>query len=115
MPLFALALNISWELVYTFVVEERLEKTVFAIWLLIDCGLVYTAVKFGKHEWSHSPAVARNLGIILGIMTVGAALGHWSFATWWIDNEIEKHEGKFYHGRIGLDITELGYWSALLC
>lgn len=43
MPLFALALNFAWELVYAlYVAESPLEKSVFVCWLIIDCFMVST-------------------------------------------------------------------------
>ncbi|KAK3996555.1 hypothetical protein QBC44DRAFT_365216 [Cladorrhinum sp. PSN332] len=48
-------------------------------------------------------------------MTLAATAAHWTFAEWWIANDIGKREGKFYRGAVGLDTTELGYWSAMLC
>ncbi|KIW24688.1 uncharacterized protein PV07_10389 [Cladophialophora immunda] len=116
MPLFALALNFSWELVYAlYVAESPLEKSVFTLWLLIDCGLVYGIVRYARYEWTHSPTVARHIGAIFTVMTAVATLGHWTFARWWIENEIGKKDGKFYRGVVGPDTTELGFWSAILC
>jgi hypothetical protein len=116
MPLFALALNFSWEVVYALVVAESpLEKLVFTLWLVIDCGMVFGMIKYAKYEWTQSPVVARHFGIIFVTMTMFTAFGHWSFAKWWIDNDMGKREGKFYNGVLGPDTTELGFWSAALC
>jgi len=113
MPLFVLAFNLSWELVYAFYVSEtNLEFAVFGIWLLIDCGLVYYLLKFGKHEWDHAPFIKRNLGLLLGVMIVYLSLGQYAFAKWWIDNVVGKKEGKFYRGIVGPDMTELRFWSS---
>lgn len=115
MPLFALAMNFAWEVVYAlYVVESTLEFTVFAIWLVIDCGLVYYMLKFGKQEWDHAPFVKQNLGMILLVMIVYCALGQYAFAKWWLENDIGKREGKFYRGVIGPDSTELGFWSSAM-
>jgi hypothetical protein len=116
MPLFALALNFSWEAVYALcVAESPLEKFVFTVWLVIDWGMVYGTIKYAKYEWSHSPVVARNIGSIFAVMTAAAALGHWTFAKWWIENDVGKREGKFYRGVVGPDTTELGFWTVALC
>jgi hypothetical protein len=116
MPLFALALNFAWEVVYAlYVAETPLERFVFAVWLFTDCGMVYGMVKYAKYEWSHAPTVARRIGEIFAILAVGATLGHWTFAKWWIENDVGKREGKFYRGVIGPDTSELGFWSAALC
>lgn len=113
MPMFALANNFAWEVVYgLFVAEEVLERVVFIIWLVIDCGMIYCLMKYGGREWSHSPAVARNLGKLFVLMTTLAILGHFTFANWWVQNEIGKKEGKIYGGILGADTTELGFWSA---
>ena len=116
MPLFALALNFSWEVVYAlFVAESTVEKSVFTLWLVMDCGMVYGMIKYAKYEWTHSPKVAYNIGSVFTVMVVGATLGQWMFAKWWIENEIGKRDGKFYQGIVGPDTTELGFWSAILC
>ena len=83
MPLFALALNFAWEFVYgLFVAEERLERVVFMIWLIIDCGMVYGVIKFAKYEWSYSPWVARNIVIIFTVIMAMSIVGHGTFAKW---------------------------------
>ena len=116
MPLFALALNFSWEVVYAlYVVEYALERIVFTLWLIIDCGMVYGMIKYAKYEWMHSPIIARNIGKIFFVMAGACVVGHWTFAKWWIENDVGKREGKFYKGVIGPDITELSFWSAALC
>ena len=116
MPLFALAVNFAWELVYAlYVAESPLEQAVFSAWLCIDCVIVAGVMKHAKAEWRHAPAIARHMGSILLCMIGVATLGHWSFAKWWLDNAIGKREGKFYRGAIGPDTTELGFWSAAFC
>ena len=116
MPIFALALNFAWELVYAlYVAESPLERFVFTTWLVIDCSMVYGIIRYARYEWSHSPKVARNIGKIFLIMAIGATIGHWTFAKWWVDNNIGRREGKFYNGVVGPDTTELGFWSAIFC
>lgn len=113
MPLFALSFNFAWEFVYAlYVAESPLEQFVFGIWLLLDCGMVWGALKYGRSEWEHSPLVKGNLGKVIAGMTVYCAVGHWAFAKWWIDNEIGRKEGKIYRGVVGPDTSELGFWSA---
>lgn len=115
MPLFALSFNFAWEAIYApFVAEALLERVVFGIWLLLDCGMVYGALKYGRKEWDHAPFVKKNLGMVILGLTVYCAAGHWAFAKWWIDSEIGKREGKFYRGVVGPDISELAFWSAAL-
>ncbi|KAH9215122.1 hypothetical protein DL95DRAFT_523429 [Leptodontidium sp. 2 PMI_412] len=116
MPLFALAFNFAWELIFAlYVAESPLEQTVFGVWLLIDLFMVYGLVNYGKEEWNGSPLVKKYLGWIFGTMVVWCSLGHWAFAKWWIDNEIGKKEGKIYRGVVAGDTTELGYWTAVVC
>ena len=116
MPILALAFNLAWEVVFAlYVAETPLERSIFTIWMILDLGLIYCVVVYGQHEWSHSPAIARNLGKIFTVLVAGALVGHWTFAKWWIDNDMGKREGKFYMGRVGPDTTELGYWSVAFC
>ncbi|KAK1623336.1 integral membrane protein [Colletotrichum phormii] len=99
MPLFALALNLSWELIYAArVAEHPLERLGFLVWLLLDVPLVYTTLKNAKYEWRHAPLVAQNIGAILAVMVaLGAAANYAS--KWWA-------------GREGFDCTELAFWTA---
>lgn len=116
MPLLAVSLNFAWEVVYAlYVAESPLEKLIFTIWLVLDCGMVFGMMKFAKYEWKHAPLVGRNIVAIFTAMALVAIAGHWTFAEWWIQNDIGKREGKYYRGVIGPDTTELGFWSAVFC
>lgn len=120
MPLLALALNVSWELVYAFYVSEMiLEKLGFAFWLLLDIGLIYTTVRFGPEAWRHTnPWVGRNIGWLFALMTAVGCVGHYAFAAWWMS---EPHRGsgdktgKFWAGQDAYDATEVAFWSAAVC
>jgi hypothetical protein len=48
------------------------------------------------------------------VMVGWGVLAEWTFAKWWIDNQIGKKEGKFYGGVVAADSTELGFWSAAM-
>jgi hypothetical protein len=116
MPILALALNISWEIIYWLYVSEMpLERAGFAFWLFLDIGLVYTTVKFGHHEWVHAPFVARNLVLILVVMTAIGLVGNYAFAFWWLSSPgrgTGDKTGKFRYGVEGQDCTELAFWTA---
>jgi hypothetical protein len=115
MPLFALAFNFAWEVIYgLFVAETPLEQTVFSVWMLLDLGMVYGLLLYGKEEWNHAPLLKKHLGKVFVVMVVWCTIAHGTFAKWWIDNDIGKREGKFYKGRVGPDTTELGFWSVLV-
>ncbi|KAF2488364.1 hypothetical protein BU16DRAFT_553852 [Lophium mytilinum] len=112
MPLFALANNLAWEAVYgLFIAEERLERLVFTIWLVLDIPLVYAVLVYGRKEWAHSPLVARNLGKVFAAMMVLAAWGHYAFAAWWVQERVGGGRAKRYSGDLEADMTELAYWS----
>lgn len=116
MPLFSAALNFGWEVVCAlYVADSPLEKFHFTAWAVLDGLMILGIVKFAKYEWKHAPAVARNMGAIFTVLALVATIAHWTFAKWWIQNDIGKREGKFYRGVIGPDTTELGFWSAMFC
>jgi len=98
-----------------YVAKSPLVQLIFTVWMVLDCAMVLGIIKFAKHERKHAPSVARNIVSIFTVMTLVAMVGHWSFAEWRIANDIGKREGKFYRGVIGPDMTELGYWSAMVC
>ncbi|KAE9368688.1 hypothetical protein N431DRAFT_382346 [Stipitochalara longipes BDJ] len=113
MPLFALSYNFAWEFVYGLLIAEApLERVVFTLWLLLDLGMVYGLLKYGKEEWNHAPLINRNLGKVFWGMTVWCIAAHWAFASWWL-KEGRMREGKWYGGVEGPDTTELGWWTAL--
>ncbi|MDX6612045.1 MAG: hypothetical protein QOD75_1231 [Blastocatellia bacterium] len=62
-PFFALALNISWELLYTyhgFRTAFGVQTLVNLVWLLLDIGILVTYFKFGRRyfQWSYPPKAA---------------------------------------------------------
>ena len=98
MPLLALAINLSWELVLVlFVCESVLDTIGFLFWLLLDIGLVYTTVRFGPRDWEGTnPWIGRHIGWILGIMTAIGFVGQYLFTSWWMSERIGlgSKEGK---------------------
>ncbi|KAF1995560.1 hypothetical protein P154DRAFT_526254 [Amniculicola lignicola CBS 123094] len=122
MPLFSLALNFSWEAIFSLYVAETLfEKTAFAIWMLLDLGLIYTTVTYGAHEWPHAPVVGRHIGKIWAVACAWSCLFLWCGCRWWLGlggtgtgGAVSPKEGKVYRGVEGPDSTELGYWSVVV-
>lgn len=117
MPLFSLAFNFAWEIVFTLVVTEELRgKVIFTIWMLLDLGLVYAVVTYGANEWTHTPAVARHIGKIFSIMLAWWCVALYAVSTWWLDpaDPVNPKKGKIYMGVAGIDTDELGYWTALV-
>jgi len=58
-PFFALALNISWELIYTyhgFKTEIGAQTIINTAWLLLDAGILFTYFKFGRRYSPWNPA-----------------------------------------------------------
>jgi len=61
-PFVALALNLAWELLHTifaFQLRDSLQATINGIWFLLDLGIVYTYIKFGRKYFSSSLPGAR--------------------------------------------------------
>lgn len=116
MPLLALANNFAWEMVYAlYVADSPLEQTAMTIWMIIDIPIIYSTLRYGQNEWSHAPAVKKNLGKILILLILVCAAAHWSFASWWISNGISMKSGKFYRGIEGPDVTEMAFWAVSTC
>lgn len=111
MPLFALANNFAWEMVYAlWVVDNAFEKTAMTIWMLIDTPIIYSILKHGVYEWGHAPMVRRNLNAILLSLVALCAAAHWSWQSWWISNEIGSREDLE-----GADLTQMAYWAVSMC
>jgi hypothetical protein len=56
MPLFALALNLGWELLYAYnsltqSAGPSLQGIINACWALFDIGIVYTYFRYGRRYW----------------------------------------------------------------
>ncbi|KAK5991520.1 Terpene cyclase ascF [Cladobotryum mycophilum] len=116
MPLFALANNFAWEMVWAlYVADSPLEKTAMTIWMVIDIPIIYSTLRYGAYEWAHAPAVKRNLGKIFVFLVVMCGAAHFGFASWWIRNGIAEKPGKFYRGVEGPDITEMSFWAVSTC
>ncbi|KAF1937487.1 phospholipase D/nuclease [Clathrospora elynae] len=117
MPLFSLAFNFGWEIVFAlYVAVEVREQVIFTIWMLIDVGLVYTTVRYGANEWRHAPAVGRNIGKIFTGMLAWWCVALYAVSVWWLDveNPVNPKAGKAYKGVVGIDTNELGFWTALV-
>lgn len=118
MPLFALAVNVSWEAVFAlYLPDTALETSIFGLVLLLDAGLVYTTLAYGRREWAHAPWVAERIGPLLGAMTAAGLLGNWAFVQWWLSvpgRGTGDKTGKFWRGQEGFDVTELAWWSGLV-
>ncbi|KAK8105423.1 hypothetical protein PG999_008782 [Apiospora kogelbergensis] len=117
MPILGLAINVSWEIVYGFyVAEAAFERLGFAVWLLLDLGVIYTTVRFAPEAWAAtSPSVGARMPWILALLVAVGCWGHYAFAAWWLARPgvgTGDKTGKWYYGRDGYDTTELAYWSA---
>ncbi|KAL4799153.1 hypothetical protein BDV19DRAFT_385403 [Aspergillus venezuelensis] len=76
MSMLPLCCNIAWEFVYgvlypssTFVV-----RPVILSWLVLNCLVVYAAIKYSPNEWSHAPLVQRHLPLLF-IVGIAACTG----------------------------------------
>lgn len=82
MSLMALCCNFAWELTYAFIYpfHSDLEKYVHCTGLLLNCGVMYTAVKYAHGEWAHAPLVQRNLPLIFVLSIAGFTSAHLALA-----------------------------------
>ncbi|OBR09784.1 hypothetical protein CH63R_05476 [Colletotrichum higginsianum IMI 349063] len=78
MALLPLCCNFAWELTYAimYAFTTSLEKYVHFSGLLLNCGVMYTAVKNAPREWEHAPLVQRNLRLIFVLAVAGFASAH---------------------------------------
>lgn len=59
MPLFALGLNLGWEVIYAYlsfteISGPDLQGIINACWALFDIGIVYTYFRYGRRYWSQA-------------------------------------------------------------
>ncbi|KAK5989218.1 Terpene cyclase ascF [Cladobotryum mycophilum] len=116
MPIIALGLNLSWEVVYAgYVTEMPIEMAGFVCWLAFNLGVLYATLKTARYSFASSPLVARNVGLILGVTFAAGLVINYVFARWWF---LEPHRGygdktgKSWKGSQARDATELAYWTA---
>ncbi|TQV95185.1 PaxB protein [Cordyceps javanica] len=116
MPLLALGLNLSWEMVFAFYVTEMpIELAGFVLWLLFDLPVLYVTVTQARHSFAASPLVARHVGRLLGLVFVAGLAANYVFARWWLAVPHRGHgpkDGKPWFGLEARDTTELAWWSA---
>ncbi len=53
MPFFALAFNIMWEFIYAFLIYQgfALQRAVNIVWFVLDAGILYTYLRYGREEF----------------------------------------------------------------
>lgn len=82
MSLMPLCCNFAWELVYALIhpFDGGLERSVHYTGLALNCGVMYTAVRFAAREWNHAPLVQRNLLWIFVMCVAGWMSAHLALA-----------------------------------
>jgi hypothetical protein len=72
-PFYALAFNITWELlqtIYGFQTAVSVQTIINAVWFVFDLGILYTYFKYGRKYFSDNlPARAFVVWSVLGIIT----------------------------------------------
>ena len=56
MPFFALALNLSWEFLFSFIFggSWSLQKVINVTWFFLDVAILYTYFRYGRKEFPSS-------------------------------------------------------------
>ncbi|KAL4901496.1 hypothetical protein BDW74DRAFT_83923 [Aspergillus multicolor] len=82
MAIIPLCSNIAWEIVYSVVYPSKyaIEHAVFLAGLAINFAIIYAAVRFAPHEWSHAPLVRDNMPAIFTLGILGCLSGHLALA-----------------------------------
>ncbi|PYH99045.1 hypothetical protein BO71DRAFT_405605 [Aspergillus ellipticus CBS 707.79] len=112
MPIFAMANNFAWEIVYGCYFQDLWSKQIVGIiWAIVDTIIVYGTIKYGRNEWKHTPVVEKHLGKIVILFIAWCLWGHFAFMNWYFDYNIAHKQGKFYLGVEGPDPTELKFWA----
>lgn len=74
MPLLALCGNLSWEANYAFIRHYNMPLSLTSlIWLLLDCAILYTVVRFGPAQFPWLPRwlFFCGLGVMMAMCCVG--------------------------------------------
>ncbi|KFH42800.1 hypothetical protein ACRE_064550 [Hapsidospora chrysogenum ATCC 11550] len=115
-PLIPLGLNLAWEAVWAlYVTDSPLELVGFVAWLLLDLPVLRATLRTAPRSFRGQPLVARNAGLILGLVFALGVAANGLFAWWWL---AEPHRGygikwgKTWKGLEARDTTELSWWTA---
>nr|A0A2I6PJ07.1 RecName: Full=Terpene cyclase nodB; AltName: Full=Nodulisporic acid biosynthesis cluster protein B [Hypoxylon pulicicidum]AUM60064.1 indole diterpene cyclase [Hypoxylon pulicicidum] len=78
----ALCCNFAWEMVYGLIYpsKSRIEQGVFLAGLVVNLGVMYTAIRFAPNEWAHAPLVMNNITLIFALGVLGSLTGHLALA-----------------------------------
>lgn len=60
--------------------------------------MIYGVLAYGGEEWNHAPFIKKHLSLIFGVAVIWCCAAQYTFAKWWLDNEIGRKEGKIYGG-----------------
>lgn len=78
-PFVALAANVAWETLYSFHFPvPQFTKIGNIGWLVINCGLVFTCLKYGAREFDH-PLVRRWFRLLFPVVWLVALGVEWGF------------------------------------
>lgn len=77
MPFFALALNISWEFIYSFITPAPgFQRYINILWLVLDSVILYQFIRFWKKDYAFIPNkwVAPLFGLVMATAFFGVLL-----------------------------------------
>lgn len=109
--IFPLCNDIGWEFIYAFIyptASAHWEGGV-RVWFLVHCIVIIFIIKYAHNEWDHFPLIQRNLYFLYGVVTIGFAIGQYSFA-----REVGPDLGFFYGGVLCQTLASLGPIAQIL-
>lgn len=94
MPYWALAFNLSWEIIFSFVLvpaspEWMLRLWINRVWLLFDAAILFAYLKWGKREWSSSLPVVLFYPYSLLVLATGY------FFVYFLSVELDHSQGMY--------------------
>jgi paspaline synthase len=69
MSILPLCCNIAWEFVYGVLYPSSrfVRRPVILSWLVLNCLVMFAAVKYSPNDWAHAPLVQRHLPLLFGM------------------------------------------------
>ena len=85
-PLVAVCLNITWELIFTFIIKpaSRLKFLLNTAWFLLDLIILYQVYRYGRAE-QVIPELQQYFTLVLTGTLFYCLIGHWSFHLYYGD------------------------------
>jgi hypothetical protein len=70
MPIGALCANLSWEVIFSFIIPHHLpQRAIDITWMVFDCVILYQVLRWGPREFPHLTRIGFYASVVAGLVT----------------------------------------------